>query len=178
MIETEVLATIAQLGIGLAGFSGIVLVLSRGASEPTPLERDRLGIMLGASLGATFLALFPYILSAFAMSDAIAARLGNAVMAVYGAFFTRYHVQATLAMRASAPELVRPLPFGSVVAGHTTNILLQLGALFGWLPAAPIYLLGLTWLLFHGAYQFKRILFIRPRQAAPVDTRIAAGNPE
>lgn len=163
MIQVEVLGTIAQLGIGLAGFSGIVLVLTHGGGELTQLEKDRLGFMLGASLGATFLALLPILLSGLPWHPDAAGRVANGAMAAYCVFFLRFYIRAGLAMRAQAPELVKAGPFGSTAFGHSLNILLQVGAAVGLIDSAPAFLLGLTWLLFHGAYQFKRILFIRPR---------------
>ena len=49
-----------------------------------------------------------------------------------------------------------------------------------WLVACtPAYMVGLFWMLFHAAYQFGRILFIRPRMpAAPVEETVEprAGN--
>jgi hypothetical protein len=163
MFDTETLGTIAQLGVGLAGFSGIALVLTRGGSALTRLETDRLGIMLGSSLGATFLALLPLVLASFRLDDTAACRSASAVLAAYTAGFLRYYVSRTLRMRATAPELVTPLPFGLVTAGHAANLLLQAAAITGLAACAPAYLTGLFWLLFHGAYQFGRILFIRPR---------------
>lgn len=165
MFDATTLGTIAQLGLGLAGFSGIALVLTRGGSALTRLETDRLGIMLGSSLGATFLGLLPLILPGFRLDETAACRTASAVMAVYTTGFLRYYVSKTLGMRSRAPELVTPLPFGLVTAGHGANLLLQIGAVGGLVACVPAYLTGLFWLLFHGAYQFGRILFIRPREA-------------
>lgn len=166
MLDTETLGTIAEVGLGLAGFSGIVIVLTSGGAALRRLESDRLGIMLGSSLGATFLALLPLVLAPFGIEAAAACRIASAVMAAYTAGFLRYYVTATLDMRARAPELVTPGPFGGVIAGHSANLLLQGAAALGMVACAPAYVLGLYWLLFHGAYQFARVLFIRPRAAA------------
>ena len=167
VFDAETLGTIAQLGLGLAGFSGIALVLTRGGAELSRLEVDRLGIMLGSSLGASFLGLLPLVIGAYVEAEGHGCRIASGAMAVYTAGFLRYYVRATLRMRAEAPELVTPLPFGSVTAGHAANLMLQIGAAAGLLACVPVYLTGLTWLLFHGAYQFGRILFIRPRARPP-----------
>lgn len=160
MFDVETLSTIAQLGLGLAGFSGIALVLTRGGAELTRLETDRLGIMLGASLGATFLSVLPLVLPDL---GAAGCRIASTVMAAYTAGFLVYYVKATLSMRHEAPELVKPWPFGSVTAGHVANLVLQIAASLALLECSWAYLVGLYWLLFHGAFQFGRILFIRPR---------------
>jgi len=53
------LDTIAQVAIGLAGFSGVFVALTQhGRFEPA--DRFRLQFLLFASLGAMFLALLPY----------------------------------------------------------------------------------------------------------------------
>ncbi len=166
MTDAGILGTIAELGLALAGFSGIALVLTRGGARLTRLETDRLGIMLGSSLGATFLALLAIVLDSSIAAGDTACRSASAVMAAYTAGFLRYYIGATLRMRAPAPELVRPLPFGSAITGHAANLLLQGGAALGFIACAPAFLAGLVWLLFHGAYQFGRILFIRPRHLA------------
>jgi hypothetical protein len=163
MLDAETLGTIAQLGLGLAGFSGIALVLTRGGAALTRLEVDRLGIMLGSSLGATFLGLLPLVLRAFPVEAEVACRIASAAMAAYTAVFLRYYVVATLRMRTAAPELVKPGPFGTVTAGHSLNFILQAGVVAGFVACVPAYLSGLFWLLVHGAYQFGRMLFIRPR---------------
>ena len=160
MFDAQTLGTIAQLGLGLAGFSGIALVLTRSGTELTKLEADRLGIMLGASLGATFLSVLPLVLPDFkAQSEC---RLASAVMATYTAAFLWFYLRATLRMRSEAPELGPLLPIGLVAAGHGINGIVQIASSLGLVNCVTAYLTGLFWLLFHGAYQFGRILFVRP----------------
>lgn len=174
MFDSQTLGTIAELGLGLAGFSGVVLVLTSVGAELSRLEKDRLGIMLGSSLGATFLALVPIVVAATGLAPEPSCRISNGIMAAYTAGFLRYYVSATLALRGQAPELVTPLPFWSVNIGYSLNLALQSAAVFGIIACSPAYLIGLFWLLCHGAYQFGRILFIRPRGAA---ARSASGTP-
>ena len=161
MIPSDTLATIAQLGLGLAGFSGIALVLTRGGGELTPLEAPRLGVMLRASLGATFLAVLPLVLP---RDNAEAwCRFASAVFVVFTAHFLLYYVGAIRRIRAAAPELVTGVPFAVIATGHAINLILQIMAAADVVDCLWAYPLGLFWLLFHGAYQFSRILFIRPR---------------
>lgn len=170
MFDHGALETFAQLGLGLAGFSGIALVLMQGGARLSRLESDRLGIMLGSSLGATFLSVVPFILAATSLSPGFQCRLCSGIMAIYTIGFLRYYVTRTLRMRDTAPELVRPLPFALASTGHALNLVLQMLVILGVVACTPAYMLGLFWLLFHGAYQFGRILFIRPRvSAAPAD---------
>jgi hypothetical protein len=69
-------------------------------------------------------------------------------------------------MRSQAPEIVTPLPFGFVITGHAANLVLQIVATAGVTSCDGAYGIGLFWMLFHGAYQFTRILFIRPQVRA------------
>ena len=165
MFDTETLATIAQLGVGLAGFSGIALVLTRGGAALNRLESDRLAIMLGSSLGATFLGLLPLVLATVEPRADLQCRMASGIMAAYTVGFLRFYVIRTWRMRAQAPEIVHPAPFGLVIAGHSGNLILQVAALAQVVACVPAYMIGLFWMLFHGAYQFGRILFIRPRTA-------------
>jgi hypothetical protein len=157
------LETFAQLGLGLAGFSGIVLVLMRGGASLTRLESDRLGIMLGSSLGATFLAVVPFVVEGSSLSPGVQCRICSAIMAAYTAGFLRYYITRTLRMRDVAPEIVHPLPFALASTGHALNLVLQVAAIAGAIACTPAYMVGLFYMLFHAAYQFGRILFIRPR---------------
>ena len=161
MFDAETLGVIAQLGLGLAGFSGIALVLMRRGSEFSRLESDRLAIMLSVSLGATFLAVLPLVLSDLPAETEC--NVVSAVMAVYTAVFLSYFVKATLKIKSSAPELFNPWAFGLVVAGHVGNLVLQIASAGEIVKCSTAYRVGLFWMLFHGAYQFARILFIRPR---------------
>lgn len=163
MFDADTLATIAQLGVGLAGFSGIALVLTRGGAELTRLESDRLAIMLGSSLGATFLGLLPLVLATVEPRADLQCRMASGIMAAYTVGFLRFYVIRTWRMRAQAPEIVHPAPFGLVIAGHSANVVLQIVALAQVVACTPAYMIGLFWMLFHGAYQFGRILFIQPR---------------
>lgn len=55
----ESLATIAQIGIALAGFSGLVVVLRKIAGPLNAIGRCRMSVLLAIAFGAMFLALIP-----------------------------------------------------------------------------------------------------------------------
>ena len=86
--EAFLLAT-AQIAVTLAGFSGLVLAI-RGAPPARWHARDiwSLAWMLGASLGAAFLALLPLVLALFGMAAeplwAIATLVMSASMITFG----------------------------------------------------------------------------------------------
>ena len=69
MDSASFLSTIAQLGLGFAGFSGIVWTFGKAASKPTETERYRLSLLLAISLIPMFMALMPFVLSQFSISE-------------------------------------------------------------------------------------------------------------
>lgn len=165
-MPVDALTAIAQLGLGLAGFSGVAIALTRGDDGFPRFLRYRLGIMLGTTLGATFLALAPLVLVEFGMGPAASIRTASSLMALFTVGYLAYYVSGTRHIRKTVPEIVSPIAFAVVLAGHGVNLALQIGAVGGFVVARGAYLAGLMWLLLHGAYQFGRILFIRPQSRA------------
>jgi len=166
MFDTDSLGTMAEVGLGLAGFSGIAILLTRGGAQLARFEAHRLGIMLGTTLGGTFLALLPLVLLNLQVSELASGRVAAGLMAVFSAGFIAYFVTAIRHMQLDVPELVSTSAVTLVLLGHSTNLLVQLfSAVLAPARAPGLYLAGVLWLLMHGAYQFGRILFIRPREA-------------
>ena len=159
---TEALATIAEVAIGLAGFSGIVVVLSRTYERRlTPLERYRLFILLVPSLASTFLALVAVALVSAGVPGAF--RIGSALLAAFCLWFPASRVRKTLQFHRRIPELFNTYVIWGLLAGYllvATVSLLHALNVFGEEPA--VLLLGLLWPLFQSAVQFARMLFIRP----------------
>ena len=161
--DQEVLSAIAELGLGLAGFSGIGLVLTRTTGRLLPYELYRLGIMLGTSLGAMILSLVPLVLAQLGLSDEALCRVSSGIMAAYLLGFNVYYTIAMRHFRRNVPEIVSRTLAPIVALMHGVNLLLQLATTLGVLRhCVGFYSLGLMLLLIHATYQFGRILFIRP----------------
>ena len=162
--DPESLAALAQLGLGLAGFSGIGLLLTRRSGQLQRFEIYRLGIMLGTAVGAMFLSLLPVALSQFGLRAETVCRVASGSMAVFSLAFVVYFLAATRYFLSTVPEIVSGVASSAVIGGHIVNLLLQTGTTAGLLGhCVGFYTLGLLWLLAHATYQFWRILFIRPR---------------
>ena len=158
------LAAVAQLGLGLAGFSGIGLVLTRRAGRLETFELYRLGVMLGTAVGAMILALVPIAVSQFGADAEATCRISAALMALLSASLGVYYRIAILYFRRTVPEIVGPVASRLVFTLHLANALVQTLAAIGLIEnCVGLYWLGLFWLLLAGTYQFARILFIRPR---------------
>lgn len=166
-LDFAALTAVAQLGLGLAGFSGIGLVLTRTAGRLQQFELYRLGIMLGTAIGAMFLALLPIAIAQFGADAGTTCRLSAAIMAACAAGFAIYFRVAVLYFRRTVPEILGPVAHRLVLVLHVVNAIVQALSALGVLEhCTGLYWLGLFWLLAHGTYQFWRILFIRPRDEA------------
>ena len=71
------LQTIAEISIGLAGFSGLVVALRKGSGPLSDIQKYRLRILFSLSFGAMFLSLLPDTLVNF--GGARRTRLGRFV---------------------------------------------------------------------------------------------------
>ena len=159
---TEALATIAEVAIGLAGFSGIVVVLSRTFERRlTPLERYRMFLLLVPSLATSFLGLS--IMALYASEVPGALRIGSGLLAVFCLGFPASQVRRTIYFYRKVPELFQApviwgILFGYLVVG-ALSIVHASGAIA---ETATVVFIGLLWPLFQSALQFARMLFIRP----------------
>lgn len=60
MEEADTLATIAQISLGLAGFTGVVVSFDKINAALSRVDAFRLIILLSMSMGALMLALIPF----------------------------------------------------------------------------------------------------------------------
>jgi hypothetical protein len=160
----ETLLTLAEVSIGLAGFAGIVVVFGRGPGALPPADSLRLAALVGASLGTLFLSLMPIVLNALGLSEPELWQWSSAIMVI---FAVPAHVIGLLRIRRIASEMLEVVPFHLIAVG----VFLLLGNLAAqvcnsvgapWLPSFGVYLSGLILYLGFAAFQFARLLFVRP----------------
>jgi hypothetical protein len=159
----EALSTIAEVGLGLAGFTGILVALGRNRAAFSRPEVLRLLLLLVSSLGTVFLALLPFALHESGVGDAACWRLSSAILAAFTSISLVYLGYQIQRHRGEFGELFSSTVFVVVATGSLAIVVLQLGNAMG-LGASPRsgpYLFGLLWLLFVASLQFARILFVR-----------------
>ena len=159
------LQTIAEISIGLAGFSGLIVALRKNPGPLTDVQKYRLKILFAMTFGAMFLSLLPDLLLNFHVPDERIWFDSSAAMFTYSLFFIFWLVAGARRVAKVAPEIFNWLVFSSLTAGHVVVLLLQLAVMTGLIEtrAPGIFSLGLIWYLIHAAQQFVRMLFILPR---------------
>ena len=162
MEGADILATMAQIAIGLAGFTGIVVVLGHPSARWLPIQVFRVAILLALSLGAMTLAILPSALFLTGLRDSAMWRLSSALLALFSALLLLVLTPLTLRFRSQFPEIFNTAILSSLAGGHVLNVAVQAAVAGGAFERQRVglYVLGLLWLLIHGAYQFVRILFI------------------
>lgn len=176
MIANELLVTLAQLALGLAGFTGIGVLFTHRPGELTPLEKYRLGLLFSSSFGAMFLALLPLWLHLVDLEASALWRIASAVMFGFAVGGVALFLRPTRRFLREAPEIFNHWLLAAITAGHVFNGFLQLLNALGLFDAGSpaVYTSGLLWMLAHSSLQFARILFIRPpaaHEGAPAITQ-------
>ncbi len=159
----DLLLTLAEVSVALAGFSGVVTVFGRRRTgEWDPADRLHLSFMLETSLAALFLSILPFALLAAEVSPRSTWTVMSGVMAAFlvvadGAAIYRYRRLSS----DQRMELGRIYGI-AMTLGDSSVVVLQLFNVFSAQEFFP-YLIGLMWLLFGCALSFVRLLgFFRP----------------
>lgn len=153
----------AQLAIGLAGFSAILVALSGKPHQWTPVDAFRIRNILAFTFQSVFLSLMPFVLAFFSLPESkvwqvsllilAIATLGGVLLVLSGVY------------RLSRPERA---VLNAVVVSTVTAILcamaaVELLAAFGIVgPGSGVFFLGLVVLLGISTVLVARFLFARP----------------
>lgn len=85
MDGSDALQTFSQLGVALAGFTGVAIVLGgRAAGSWDYVERGQLRQLLESSLAVVLLSMLPLVLERFAWTEATLWRVSNCVACLAG----------------------------------------------------------------------------------------------
>ena len=161
----DILHTIAEISIGLAGFSGLIVALRRTPGPLTDVQKFRLKVLFGNAFGAMFLSLLPFVLQSFQVPEQRVWFDSAATMLGYSLIFATWIVIAGNRIARIVPEIFNWLIFYSLAGMHVVVVILQAAVMTGFIErrAPGAYTLGLAWYLMHATYQFVRMLFILPR---------------
>jgi len=162
MRPEEILTTLAQLGIAVAGFSGIVVVLGARVREGAVLENVLLNVLLTGSVGVVLWALIPLLMLSAQIQD-------HVVWVVASAGWSAQQV-LVLVMRAyqarrMSSQVARPDTAFFVLAlvGGIGMLVLQIANIV-WLSSAWPHLAGLAWWLMLSFVVFLRLMRVSRRE--------------
>jgi hypothetical protein len=157
--------TFAEIGVAIAGFSGLIVSLRKDVGPLKGVQKFRLRLLLNLSLGAMFLSLLPELL---VLMDVDAQNLWTwcSIAALsYSIAFILWWIVASMRIYRVEPEIINWTAFSTMSAGHLIVILVLVSFLFGWtgLADSSAFSIALIWYLIHAAQQFIRMLFIPTR---------------
>jgi peptidoglycan/LPS O-acetylase OafA/YrhL len=161
--RSEALLSIAEIALGLAGFGGIFVALSRERDRPRrPADTYRLVLLMSTALSTLVLALLPAGLIAVGVVESWVWPLASGAMT---ALITTL-IGVTWRFRREHREEIRAGEF-SRVAGFiwvvaVAMLAAQVGNALGLFAERSfgVFLLGLVFLVAFGAYLFARMLFL------------------
>ena len=161
------LQTIAEVGVALAGFSGLVVALRKKTGPLSEVEKYRLQVLLTLAFGAVFLSFLPEILTSLELQTGRAWLYSGFALCIYSIVFLSWWMKATRNFIHTFPEIFHWTAFTRMILAHVAVIVLQLSAAFSLIPvsAATAFVIALVWYLIHSAQQFVRMLFVQPNSA-------------
>jgi hypothetical protein len=157
------LLTVAQVAIGLAGFSAILVALSGKPHQWTPVDAFRIRNILAFSFQSVFLSLIPFVLAFFSLPESTIWKVSPLIIAI--ATFGDVLLVLSGVYRLSRPEraVLKTGVVSTVIAILSTVGAVELLAAFGIIRAAPgVFFLGLIVLLGVSTILVARFLFARP----------------
>ncbi|MFV8816659.1 hypothetical protein [Haliea sp. E17] len=158
MVPEDALAAFAEIGIGLAGFSGLVAAFVQHAGDPwREDQKARIVLLIVMSFGMIVCALLPYALAG--ISDA-AGLVWGLPMVLFSTLCLGLLVHWALVARSGRFKLHFPwISIPVLVLAGGLQVLSLLSGLGVVLPYSPtIFLLGFLSLLVFGALVFVALL--------------------
>ncbi|MEN8161396.1 MAG: hypothetical protein ABFS41_15105 [Myxococcota bacterium] len=164
MTDTGPFEALAEFGVALAGFTGVVVVFGLRRGELMPADRFRVYNALVLSLGGSLLAILPLGLQLAAVGTETVWRLSSLALAVVVAGHLGVMIQTVRRLSIGDREVLRPFVayaiFSVLVLSPVLGALNASGVLFR--PQGFAHFACVFCLLFAAAVIFVRIVFVRP----------------
>jgi hypothetical protein len=157
------LLTFAQLAIGLAGFSAILVALSGKPHQWTPVDAFRIRNILGFTFQSVFLSLVPFVLAFFSLSEPKVWQVSLLVLAIATLGGVLLVLSGVYRLSRSERAVLNAVVVSTVVVVLCAMAAVELLAAFGVVrPASGVFFLGLVVLLGVSTTLVARFLFARP----------------
>ena len=163
MDPAEALLAIAQIALGLAGFGGIFVAVSRERAETRrPADTYRLILLLATALSTLVLSLLPVAFRAIGLPDTSVWAVSSAIMAALIACLAVAIVRMRRAHREEIRAGEAPLAAAAIWTLALITLAAQLANGAGLLAARGfgVFFGGLLFLVAFGSYLFARMLFL------------------
>jgi hypothetical protein len=157
------LLTLAQVAIGVAGFSAILVALSGKPHQWTPVDAFRIRNILAFSFQSVFLSLVPFVLAFFSLRESAVWHVSLLILAIATLGGVVLVLSGVYRLAPSERAVLKTLVVSTVVAVLCLMAGVELLAVFGVVrPAPAVFFLGLVVLLAVSAVLVARFLFARP----------------
>jgi hypothetical protein len=161
----DVFVALAEIGVAIAGFSGIVAVVgARSAGQWTPDDRLRLAFLLVCSLTVVFFSLLPFALTALHSPGTVVWRAASGLLAVWLVLANILAFRSVARARHGFQSESRPWLKSLVRAGDTASVVL-LSYNVIWMAETGLFLLALLWLLLESVIMFAELLGFTAQRA-------------
>ena len=166
-MEFESLFTSAiEVGIGIAGFSGIVAVFGhRSSGQWTRADRGRMSILLQTSFATVLLSFLPLLVSHMVSDSEIVWTICSGMYVAYTAVSLVVRLPRVRELRKDPENEVDDSYFYLVISGMAISVLLQLANVF-WLRTGWPYAIGVLWTMTFSFTQFVRLMRVLWRSRA------------
>jgi hypothetical protein len=157
------LLTFAQVAIGLAGFSAILVALSGKPHQWKPVDAFRIRNILAFTFQSVFLSLTPFVLAFFSLPESTVWQFSLLILAI--STFGGVLLVLSGVYRLSPPEraVLNTVVVSAVTVVLSSMATIELLAAFGIArPASGVFFLGLVVLLGVSTALVARFLFARP----------------
>lgn len=157
------LLTFAQVAIGLAGFSAILVALSGKPHQWTPVDAFRIRNILAFTFQSVFLSLIPFVLAFFSLPESTVWQVSLLILAIATLGGALLVLSGVYRLSRAERAVLKAVVVSTVTALLCTMAAVELLAAFGIVrPASGVFFLGLVVLLGISTVLVARFLFARP----------------
>jgi hypothetical protein len=156
------LLTIAEIAIGIAGFSGVVVAFVQRGSLPQA-DRLRFLAVFATAFSALLLAFVPSVLSYSGVRDAVVWRLSSLIMVLWSVLGLAPYPRGVRMIRAELGTSTRlPIVLFGVPSAVSLGIQLLNAGGWIWKPSLVPYLFGMLVYLYVAGLFFVFLVLFRP----------------
>jgi len=157
------LSVFVEFGVGLAGFSGVVVAFGQGSGRLSDYDRFRVVALLMSALTPAFLGLLPLLLAGFDITGPDAWRIASIVLMVAIAFNMAVSIASVRGISSDARASLSPTIWRLAMGSSSLLIVWNGLNLVGW-PRALCFgpvVAGMAWFLVMASLMFFRLILVR-----------------